>query len=216
MAKILFIIILFISCTTSIQKEENNNFIPYYFPHNQEEINTFNSQFSINIKTLNYNDNQNKKIERAALLLKIIFNSEEYKQEVYNFTFKGQKKFFENNNKTNIEIYDQLMLGAEALLPVINRQMDITVKMYYSWRSTVGYTYPNSLIIYTNSKFHNSYTPCQVASNVTHEWTHKMGFGHSQKWTKERDYTVPYGHNTIIEKLCPLAEQNKLTNLKSQ
>jgi uncharacterized protein YjaZ len=198
-----------------VQKEEDNNsFIPYYFPHNQEEINTFNDEFNINIKTLNYSEQQNKKVEIAANLLKKIFNSEEYKQEVYNFTFNGQKKFFENNNKTNIEIYDHLMLGAEILLPVINRQMDITVKMYYSWRSTVGYTYPNSLIIYTNSKFHNRYNPCQIASNIAHEWTHKMGYGHSQKWTKERDYTVPYGHNSIIEKLCPLAELDKLTNLE--
>jgi hypothetical protein len=91
--------------------------------------------------------------------------------------------------------------------------MDLKVKMYYSIKNTVGYTYPSDLIVYTNSKFHNSYDACNVASNLTHEWTHKMGFGHDMKWNRDRDYTVPYGHNSIIEKLCPLAKLNKLTKL---
>lgn len=172
--------------------------------------------FTTNIKTINYNSTQQAKVDEAAKYIKIIMNSAEYKQEVLGFTYGGKKQFVDNKGMTNEQIYNHLKGGAEALNPVINYQMDITLQMYYKSNSTVGYTYPSDTKIYTNSKFHNSYSSCQVASNTTHEWTHKMGFSHAQKWSNSRDYSVPYGHNSIIEKLCSLAKSGKLTPLKPE
>ena len=169
--------------------------------------------FTTNIQTINYNNEQKEKVIEASNYIKIIFNSAEYRQEVLGFSYDGKKQFVGSNGMTNEEIYEHLRGGAEALNPLINYQMDITLKMYYSMKSTVGYTYPSDTKIYTNSKFHNNYTACQVASNAVHEWTHKMGFSHAAKWDKSRDYSVPYGHNSIVEKLCPLAKQGKLNSL---
>jgi hypothetical protein len=205
--KYFLIISLAISC--SISEENKLNFSN--ISENQSGSDYYNERFKINIKHVNYNNEQNNKLEAASELLEKIFNSIEYKYEILNFTHRGEKKFHDNQGKSNLEIYKHLMKGAEILMPIENNQMDLTVRMYYSLRSTVGYTYPHVLTVYTNSRFYNRYSACQVASNLAHEWTHKMGYGHSQKWNHDRDFTVPYGHNKIVEKLCPLALEGKLT-----
>lgn len=209
--KYFFIIILVTSCAiTNKNYSLKEDFLSFVSSTKEESPNI--EKFKVNIKHLNYTVQQEKKLLESASLLEKIFNSLEYKNEVINFTYKNEKKFHENLGKTNLEIYEHLMLGSEILMPVIDREMDLTVKMYYSFRSTVGYTYPNIMTVYTNRRFHNGFTPCQIASNLAHEWTHKMGYGHSKRWNYDRDFTVPYGHNKIIEKLCPLALENKLTS----
>ena len=208
------------SCSTKIYKnylDYGKNLITSSIPLKEEIKKEDEIQFEVNIQSLNYNTVQQQKLLKASELIKKIFNSKEYRKEVIEFTFNGEKKFHDNQNRTNEEIYDHLISGAEILIPVKNNQMDLTVKMYYSWRSTVGYTYPSEMTVYTNSKFHNNFGVCEIASNLVHEWTHKMGYSHSKKWNKARDYTVPYGHNTIIEKLCPLALEDRLNlNLEFQ
>lgn len=99
-------------------------------------------------------------------------------------------------------------------MPAINYQLDLIVEMYYSkYVSTVGYTYPKDLVVHTNWKYHKNYHPCRIASNLGHEWTHKMGFGHDSKNNSNRPFSVPYAHNTIIESLCEKAEKGQLTEL---
>lgn len=212
--KFLILVILVSSCSNVVYKNSldyGKNLLTFSTPSKEEVKKEEINKFEVNIKSLNYNDNQKSKLKSASEIIKKIFNSVEYKNEVINFTFKGEKKFHENQNKTNEQIYKHLISSAEILIPAENNQMDLTVKMYYSWKNTVGYTYPSDMIVYTNSKFYNKFSPCEVASNLVHEWTHKMGYTHSKQWNKDRDFTVPYGHNTIIEKLCPLALENKLT-----
>lgn len=149
--------------------------------------------FTVRIVDLNYNKEQKLKLGQAQAVLEKIFNSEEYKQEVL-------KRKFTSTELSPQEIYEKLFAGAEALIPAVNYQMDLQVRMYYSWRRTVGYTYPSDMVVHTNSRFHNSYGVCQVASNLTHEWTHKMGFSHASARDSK---SVPYAHNDIIEELCP-------------
>jgi hypothetical protein len=101
------------------------------------------------------------------------------------------------------------MLGKELLSKDANNQLDLLVTMYRKrFSKVVGYTYPSSLVVYTNAKFHDNYDECLVASNLAHEWTHKMGYDHKSltDWA-----SVPYSHSTIIRILCPLARSNKLT-----
>jgi len=170
--------------------------------------------FKVKIIDTNYTKPQKEKLIKAQDIIERVFNSKEYKELVSNHAFNQSKSFFENQKLTNDQIYNKLFLGAETLNPIENNQMDLKVTMYNSkFTSTVGYTYPNSMVVFTNLKFHQHFTPCRVASNLVHEWTHKIGFTHSQKWTKERDYTVPYAHNMIIESLCSKAETGQLTGI---
>jgi hypothetical protein len=170
--------------------------------------------FKVKIIDTNYTKPQKEKLLKAQDIIEKVVNSKEYKEMVLNHSFNNSKSFFENQNMTNSQIYNTLFLGEEKLNHSKNNQMDLTVTMYNSrFTSTVGYTYPDSMVVFTNLKYHQHFTPCRVASNLVHEWTHKIGFTHSLKWTKERDYTVPYAHNMIIESLCSKAELGQLTGI---
>ena len=150
--------------------------------------------FTVKIEDTNYTADQKKKLALAEKVLAKIVNSPEYEVEVLS-------RKFTSTNLSSKEVYEKLFRGAEGLQPAVNYQMDLKVTMYLKKLSkVVGYTYPNTLIVYTNSKFHNGYSVCQVASNLFHEWTHKMGFDHSSASDSK---SVPYSHNDIVEKLCP-------------
>lgn len=171
--------------------------------------------FTTNLTTQKCDAAHQKKVDEAQRIIAKIWNSEEFKSRVLNFTYNGKKQFNWPDKMTNRQIYEHLMKGAEALRPTVNYQMDMVIECYTENTSTIGYTMPSINKVYANMKFHKNYKPVQVASNSSHEWTHKMGFDHAQDWSKARDYTVPYGINTIIEELGPLAEKDKLTPLKS-
>jgi hypothetical protein len=150
--------------------------------------------FTVKIEDTNYTPEQKQKLAAARELIARIFNSEDFKKAL-------ESRKYTSTTLTGPEIYTKLFAGAEALQPAVNYQMDLKVTMYYKrFSKVVGYTYPDTLVVYTHSKYHNVYTACEVASNLTHEWSHKMGFDHS---SAEDDNSVPYSLNTIIETLCP-------------
>ena len=149
--------------------------------------------FTVKIENTNYTPEQKAKLDQAEKVIAKIMNSEEYKQAVLS-------RKFTSTEDSSEQVYKNLFEGAEALQPAVNYQMDLKVTMYFRRNSTVGYTYASSLVVYTNSKFHNYFTVCEVASNLVHEWTHKMGYGHSSAGDSR---SVPYAHNAIVKALCP-------------
>lgn len=160
--------------------------------------------FTVVIKDTNYFDYQKEKLKKASLVIAKIMNSEEFKKKVIDHTYQGKKTYVDNNGLTNEQIWEKVFAGAEALQPAINYQLDLTVTMYNkSYSSVVGYTYPSDLKVYTNRKFHDKYGACDVAGNLFHEWTHKLGFGHSYEYTKSRESSVPYALGYLLEGLCP-------------
>jgi hypothetical protein len=78
----------------------------------------------------------------------------------------------------------------------------IELELYRSWKNTVGYTFSSTKRIWMNRKFHDKFNACQVAANLAHELTHKLGFKHDLKATKRRPYSVPYVTGDIIKKCC--------------
>jgi hypothetical protein len=159
------------------------------------------SQLSINIVLQNFNEQQTIKMNDAIGRLKLVINSEEFKERVLSHTFKGERTFSLNLGLTNEEVYERIMSGVEVLNKELDYEMDVDVTMYYKGGSTVGYTYPNTNRTWINSRFFNGYRPSQVVANVTHEWTHKIGFGHTSNNSSSRPYTVPYGIGGIISDL---------------
>lgn len=160
-------------------------------------------EFSVAIKDTNYYDYQKTKLKDAIKHLENIFNSKDYKAEIL------KRKLTSTKGKSNLEVFEHLMKGKEDLSKEANQQLDLTVEMYNKkFSKVIGYTTPSSLIVYTNRKFHDNYDACDVASNLGHEWTHKMGYDHlsASDWT-----SVPYTHSTLIRLLCPLSVQGKLT-----
>lgn len=159
------------------------------------------ANLTINAALRGFTSAQESKMRNALERLKFVLNSEEFKQEVLNYTYQGRREFVDNRGMTNEEVYEAILRGAETLNNTPNNQVDIDITLYYSNNSTVGYTYPNVDRIWVNNKFFVNFTLGKVAANVAHEWTHKIGFGHDFNRTARRPYSVPYAVGSIIQRL---------------
>lgn len=157
--------------------------------------------FDAKIDFYNFEREDEEKVYKAIEIIKKVVASNEFRTRVLNFTFEGKKQFVDNKGLTNAEIYQKLLDGREDLKPEVDHEMDLELELYYSWRNTVGYTYPNILRIYMNTKYFDPYTPAEVAGNVFHEWTHKLGFTHASSYSASRDSSVPYAIGYLIEEL---------------
>jgi hypothetical protein len=157
--------------------------------------------FDANIQFHNFDSAQEVKVNKAIEIIKKVVASSEFRNKVLNFTYNGKKQFVDNKGMTNEQIYQALLDGREDLLPEVDHQMDLELELYYSWTSTVGYTTQDVLLIHMNTKFFNPYTPAEVAGNVFHEWTHKLGFDHASSYSVARDSSVPYAIGYLIEEL---------------
>jgi hypothetical protein len=157
--------------------------------------------FDANITLSKFDSNDETKVMTAIEIIKKVIRSQEFKSRVLNYTYGAKKMYVDNDGLTNEEIYQKLLDGSEDLVPGIDHQMDLELELYYSSRSTVGYTYPDGLRIWMNTKFFDSYTPAEVAGNVFHEWTHKLGFSHASSYSVSRDSSVPYALGYLIEEL---------------
>ncbi len=146
-------------------------------------------------------DSDKERVLAALDAIVAVVETEEFRDIVLNFKDKdGQTAFLENNGKSNAEIYQIILDGAEKLRPSPDRTMDMDITWYTAMNSTVGYTYPNSPRIWVNSKFYSKYDTASISRNLFHEWTHKLGFGH-KSGTELRPWTVPYGLGARMEKL---------------
>jgi hypothetical protein len=157
--------------------------------------------FDINVSLTNFDANDEIKVRKAFDIIKKVVASKEFKTRVENFTYGGKKTFVDNDSFSNTDIYQKLLDGSEDLVPGMDHQMDLDLELYYSSRSTVGYTYATGIRIWMNTKFFDAYTPCEVAGNVFHEWTHKLGFTHASSYSLSRDSSVPYAIGYLVEEL---------------
>jgi len=107
-------------------------------------------------------------------------------------------KLTETEGLTNRQVLDKI-LCADALSPLDKvGVLDVEVILYQrSWSRVVGYTFFNAVTIWVNRKFFGG--PMSICSNLFHESTHQLGFGHAGSWAT----TIPYTGNRIVEKLWP-------------
>lgn len=102
------------------------------------------------------------------------------------------KGLISTNGKTPKQVVDHLK-GLSLTVPV---------EMYYTNNSTVGYRWTGDPKVFTNRKFHAGATACARGSNLTHEWSHVAGYGHTSKATSIRPATVPYSINGAFLSCC--------------
>lgn len=153
------------------------------------------------VELTDFSQDQEAKMLEALERAKMVLNSAEFKTRVLDHVYNGNKTFANNNGQSNKEVYETIMAGKEDLLPEVDGEMDLDMTLYHTNNSTVGYTYPDTIRIWVNNKFFRNYSYGQVAANAVHEWTHKLGYGHSYYNTPERPYSVPYAIGTIIREM---------------
>lgn len=150
------------------------------------------------------------KLEQAFEVLEKIVNSEEFKEKIVNFkNAKGQRAFASNKGLSNERIYEIFMEGRETLQQKTPGEMNFFLKLYNGWWSkVVGWTNEDINTININSKFFKNYKPNEVAGNLAHEWTHKLGFDHIS--AAEHD-SAPYAIGYIVEKMTAQYLSGQLT-----
>jgi hypothetical protein len=140
------------------------------------------------------------KMNKAFEVLETVVNTEEFKNRVINFkNDKGERAFASNKGKSNEEIYAQFMDGRETLQPNTPGEMNFFLKLYNkSWSKVIGYTDGSTNVININWKFFKNFQPSDVAGNLAHEWTHKIGFDHTS--AAEHD-SAPYAIGYIVREM---------------
>lgn len=140
------------------------------------------------------------KLEKAFEVLEKVVNSEEFKERVLNFkNSQGLRAFASNRNLTNEQIYSQFMDGRETLQAGTPGEMNFFLSLYYKrFSKVVGWTNASINTININWKFFRNYKAHDVAGNLAHEWTHKLGFGH--KSAAEHD-SAPYAIGYIVSEM---------------
>ena len=157
-----------------------------------------------------FNNESLEKLNKAFLVLEIAVNSDEFRDRVINFkNSKGERSFASNKGMTNEEIYEHFMEGRENLQPETPGEMNFYLKQYHRpWSRVIGWTSGNINTINVNWKYFKNFEPHEVASNLAHEWTHKMGFDHVS--AKEHD-SAPYAIGYIVSDIASkLLKKNHL------
>lgn len=183
------------SSNSQLMPEEGDDEVP------EHGVPTNATTFDTNLSLRKFSADQEDKVLEAAELIRQVVASEEFKDAVLNHTYNGQKTFVDSQGLTNAQIYNKFLQGAEKLTPAKNNAMDVELELYYENTTTIGYTYPNTRRIWMNTKYFDRYTAAQVAGNLTHEWLHKLGFGHASSSTASRPYSVPYAIGYIMVRL---------------
>ena len=148
--------------------------------------------FDVKLQMKKFSGSQEAKVLEAAELIKRVVASDEFKNKILNHRYNGRKTFVDNGGLTNAQIYKKILEGAEMLKPGKNNTMDLQLELYTANNIVVGYTMPNVIKIWMNSKFLNQNNSAEVTTNMMHEWLHKLGFKHAAKQTPNRKYSVPY------------------------
>lgn len=152
---------------------------------------------------VNFSSKDQAKVEEAVALMKKVIASQEFKDAVINHHYKGEKTYVDNNGLSNEEIYQKILDGAEVIgMTSKNNTLDVELELYQQATTTIGYTYPDTIRIWMNTKYFHKYTAIKVAGNLMHEWMHKLGFGHAMKHSRDRDFSVPYAIGYLMDKLA--------------
>ncbi len=155
-----------------------------------------------------FTESQKEKLREAAAVAERVINSDEFRDKVINFTYNGEKHFV-STDLSNEQVYDTLLAAKETYTgntdSVAQLCLNIYTPPFYKKWSVVGYTTPGQPDIYMNSYYFNSFDATEVAGNMVHEWTHKLGFDHDYNRTARRPYSVPYAIGAMVGELADLA-----------
>lgn len=159
--------------------------------------------FDVKLNLSGFSESHKEKIQEASELIKEVIATQEFKDKVLGYTYKGKRQFSDNNGLTNEQIYQKILEGSEKFTPGKDNQMDLFLKSYSDKGSTtVGYTYKTVKQVWMNTKYLSMYPAHKITTNMVHEWLHKIGFTHDVDKTAKRPHSVPYAVGYIVRDLA--------------
>ncbi len=166
----------------------------------------FDGPLKVNFQRLaGFSAAEKNKLAQAAGVLERVLNSVEFRDAVLSHRFQGKEGYADSGGMTNQQIYQAILSGKESFDQTADGEADFNLDLRtFSWfqRNVVGYTTESSDTITLNRRFFSSYTPAEVASNLCHEWLHKLGFDHDFRSTANRPHSVPYAIGDLVETLA--------------
>ncbi len=166
----------------------------------------FDGPLKVNFQRLaGFSAAEKNKLAQAAGVLERVLNSVEFRDAVLSHRFQGKEGYADSGGMTNPQIYQAILSGKESFDQTADGEADFNLDLRnFSWfqRNVVGYTTESSDTVTLNRRFFSSYTPAEVASNLCHEWLHKLGFEHDFKSTARRPHSVPYAIGDLVETLA--------------
>jgi hypothetical protein len=139
------------------------------------------------------------RIARLKDVIARIINSKKFESRVLGAYYEGHLQFIDTV-MANAEVLKTLRQGRE-LFSRIDYVWDLDVGVQRARCSTLGWTYPKVRMFWINSCGFDKRPDAGLAGTLCHEYTHKLGFNHSQNWTKSREHSVPYAIGTICAEL---------------
>ena len=143
-------------------------------------------------------DVRKDKLERSIQLLENVLNSKIFRERTEAYTYNGEKTFVDNKDQTNAMIFQAIQNASETLTPGNDHMVNVQLTFYRASNSTVGYTTPTTRLIKINLKFFDQYSLSEVAGNLAHEWTHKLGYTHASRHNSARPHSVPYAVGYMV------------------
>lgn len=137
------------------------------------------------------------KINDVAIEMHTVVNSRLFMDAVLRMNKKGERSVYKD--LSNAEVYKMIMEGSEILDPVKDHELDIFIDDFFSMKRIIGYTKRNIKTIFVNTRFFDKRHRCLIGSNILHEASHKLGFGHDFRSTPDRPFSVSYQLNGIYE-----------------
>ncbi|HXH32597.1 MAG TPA: hypothetical protein VNJ01_17500 [Bacteriovoracaceae bacterium] len=158
------------------------------------------STFEFNIRTPKLSREKEEKLLSAVDVLRAVYGSDEFRNGILNHKYKGRRTFSNNKGLSNAQVYQKIMDGVERLYPLKNNAMDLEVELFTNnFSKVLGFTRSNSSTIFINTKYFNKNTAAKIASNLTHEWLHKLGFTHPVNKCLSRRNSVPYAVGYLVK-----------------
>jgi hypothetical protein len=139
--------------------------------------------------TKEFSEEERKKFAEAIKKVHKEINSQEFRTRFLSLPLE------QTNGMTNVEIYDMLMSGRDKFNKAEDKDIDVYITMYYSWKNVIGYTYPSTWWTWINRKFFSRFDLGEIGGNIVHEYMHNMGFGHRSPSDK---MSVPYATGYLI------------------
>ncbi len=169
---------------------------------------------------------QKTTIVNAALVLKRVLNSNEFKDAVLKYSWKhkrkGKIKGFNHTKHSREKVYKKIMSGNDKFTKEFeddsnikgDRDIDIWVHPFKTKPSVVGATRKKTYKSWINvvnleeRAITNERSPfvtvIEVAMNLIHEYCHNLGYNHrGNKHDKHNNlYSVPYAVSQIVNNIA--------------
>lgn len=167
--------------------------------------------FKVKLEVLNYKESEIKVIKKAAQGMAFALGHPEFKNFCMNFSYKVKycrwklfkrkchwkefKQFHKSNGKSNIQVYNHIISGQEILPDVTqpDNEADVFLKIDRKCRKgVIGWTKKSIRWQYLCAWVFREKDWIYIAGNLTHEYLHKLNYGHSPDKNAHRKGTVPY------------------------